>query len=188
MLANRFTVAIDACSLFGALHRNLLLSFASDGFFRPRWSEQTLVELDKALSKRIGKINAQKQVASIKAAFPESVVELTDQAKARLTLPDEDDRHVLAAAIKVRASLIVTDNLKDFPDEVLNEFELESRSTDHFLADTVALNEVEAANSIRKMRKRLDRGALDPNALILKLEKIGLPETAAILTPFRQLI
>jgi predicted nucleic acid-binding protein len=39
-----------------------------------------------------------------------------------LKLPDEKDRHVLAAAIKTNANLIVTNNLKDFPASYLDSF------------------------------------------------------------------
>jgi predicted nucleic acid-binding protein len=51
-----------------------------------------------------------------------------------LTLPDPDDRHVLAAAIRCGADVIVTFNVKDFPDDALKPFGIEAQHPDDFLA------------------------------------------------------
>lgn len=52
-----------------------------------------------------------------------------------LDLPDPDDRHVLAAAIKARAQVIVTHNLKDFPPNMLEKWDMEAKSADDFIRD-----------------------------------------------------
>jgi hypothetical protein len=51
-----------------------------------------------------------------------------------LTLPDKDDRHVLAAAIAGKASIIVTYNLDDFPLSVLATYGVEALHPDPFLS------------------------------------------------------
>jgi hypothetical protein len=50
-----------------------------------------------------------------------------------LTLPDVNDRHVLAAAIVARADVIVTYNLKDFPATILEQYGIEAQHPDEFL-------------------------------------------------------
>lgn len=57
-----------------------------------------------------------------------------------LELPDPEDRHVLAAAIRARAQVIVTNNLKDFPNECLAPWDIEPKSADEFVSDQVDLN------------------------------------------------
>lgn len=59
---------------------------------------------------------------------------------AGLELPDPDDRHVLAAAIRARAQVIVTNNLKDFPHEQLAQWDIEPKSADEFVSDQIDLN------------------------------------------------
>ncbi|AAL45988.1 PIN domain-containing protein (plasmid) [Agrobacterium fabrum] len=66
---------------------------------------------------------------------PEAVVADYHPLIADLTLPDPDDRHVLAAAISARASVIVTWNLKDFPARDLLAHGVTSKSPDDFLTD-----------------------------------------------------
>lgn len=73
--ADRFTALIDACVLGGALRRNLLLSLADAGLFRPRWSVRILDETQKAISKITnGQTDGSHQREAIEAAFPEAIV------------------------------------------------------------------------------------------------------------------
>jgi hypothetical protein len=49
----------------------------------------------------------------------------------------------MAAALKVQAQVIVTNNLKHFPSEVLSPWGLESKQPDDFLMDQSSLDAVE---------------------------------------------
>ncbi len=60
-------------------------------------------------------------------AFPDAIVEKYESLISSFQLPDEDDCHVLAAAVRCNADVIVTSNLKDFPEKYLNEFEIEAQ-------------------------------------------------------------
>ncbi|MEO0593926.1 MAG: hypothetical protein AAFZ38_10125 [Myxococcota bacterium] len=68
--------------------------------------------------------------------FPESLVEGYQPLTTILNLPDANDRHVLAAAIRCGAQHIVTENLKDFPNGYLEQFGVEPISADEFLSRT----------------------------------------------------
>ena len=119
MFANKFTVLADACSLFLPLCRNLLLSLAEAEFFRIRWSAQILDEVKRAIARSYdrkgvtdGEARARKARGSMEAAFEEAAVEEFDFLIGSLpALPDPNDGHVIAAAIKTRADVIVTDSL-----------------------------------------------------------------------------
>lgn len=189
MFANRFTVVLDANVLGPALPRNLTLSLAREGLLRPRWSAEVLHEVQRFILKRTGdEQKAKRQTEIIHTAFPEGLVDLSSEAIRRLVLPDQDDRHVLAAAIKAKAQLIVTDNLKDFPQEVLADFELEAVSADKFLVDTMDLFPHETIDAVRTMRLRLKNPTLDAASLILKCERSRLLETASWLSAHQNLI
>jgi len=121
--ADRFTALLDACVIGGALRRNMLLSLAEAGLFRPRWSSRILDETQKAIFQITkGETDGARQRAAIEAAFPEALVTGYEIFEEKLALPDPDDNHLLAAAIATSASVIVTDNLADFPSEALDEY------------------------------------------------------------------
>ncbi|MEL6877494.1 MAG: PIN domain-containing protein [Pseudomonadota bacterium] len=196
MFANRYTALVDACSLVGALRRNFLLSLAEEEFFRLRWSPQILEEAERALARLFDerRLNdssklAAKQIATMSNAFPEAIVEDWDMLLSLGSgLPDPDDAHVLAAAVKVQAQTIVTENIKDFPKSVLNPLNLEPRTADDFIADTISLDEARAIQAIRRMRNRLKRPEKSPDALLRDCEAHGLIATADQLRPFVDLI
>lgn len=192
LFADRFTVVLDTNVLVGALMRNMILSLAEAGLFRPRWSETTPCEEFERTLLRIAPAftpeNAASRRARIEQAFPEGLVVVDTALMAALRLPDPDDRHVLAAAIQARAALIVTENLRDFPLDCLAAHEIKAIGADDFLADCMDLAGPEAIAVLRRMRARFRRPELDAEALLLKMEQLGLTQTATMLAPFRALL
>ena len=189
MFANRFTALVDACTLAGALKRNLLLTLAEAEFFRLRWSVPIMDETQRAIEKILHEKGvpdaadrARRARASMEDAFEEAMVSDFEQfLPACLGLPDPGDAHVVAAAMKTQAAMIVTDNLKDFPDAYLHALNIEVRSADAFIADTIALDPGRAVAAIRMMRERFKKPEKTAELLLLDMEALGLVETVDIL-------
>jgi hypothetical protein len=126
MFANRFTVVVDACSLFSPLTRNLLLSLAEAEFFRLRWSTEILGEVERAIARSYAKlgvddgaVGAARARSAMERAFEEATVTGYKELLSRSgELSDPNDAHVIAAALKTRPS--VTENLRHFPTLILN--------------------------------------------------------------------
>ena len=184
MFANRFTAFVDACSLVSPLRRNLLLSLAEGEFFRLRWSARVL-EVEHAITRSYAKKEvedgaerAAKARRAMERAFEEAVVSGYEDLQPGLgELPDANDAHVIAAAVKTRASVIVTENLRDFPERILKPLDLEAKTADEFIADTVDLDIGWAIPIIRRMRERLKRPEKTAEALLLAMEASGLTHT-----------
>ena len=127
--ADRFTALLDACVLGGALRRNMLLSLAEAGLFRPRWSSRILDETQKAITQITkGETDGSRQRAAIEAAFPEALVTGYEIFEGKLALPDPNDNHVLAAAIDAaspegdpRPRLVMTPRGKPLTQERVRE-------------------------------------------------------------------
>ena len=189
MFTNRYTAFFDACALVGALQRNLLLTLAEAEFFRVRWSRTVLDETQAAIeafaSKKGDPNPAQAATharTSMETAFEDAMVEdFEDFLAVCGELPDQKDAHVVAAALKTKADVIVTDNLKDFPVKQLTILGLDVRAADEFIADTIMLDEGRAVPAIRRMRERLRRPELTADKLLLRMEEIGLTETVDVL-------
>lgn len=190
MFANRYTAVIDACSLVSVWRRNLLLTLAEAEFFRVRWSAEILDETKNALAKLHGSRGhedaierAERAIASMCQAFPEAeVFGYQNLVAACNNLPDPNDRHVLAASLRTQAQAIVTENLNDFPNELLSELGLEARSADDFIADTIALDEGRAVAAIRQMRERFKNPEMSAENMLRAMEAHSLTETASILS------
>lgn len=192
MFANRFTVFVDACVLAGALKRNLVLSLAEAEFCRLRWSRAVLDETEKAISHILARKGdpspddrARKSRMAMEAAFEEAEVSDFNAFEAACAgLPDQGDIHVLAAALKTRADVLVTENLKDFPVGIVADLGIEVKSADDFIADTIELDPGRAVAAIKRMRKRLRRPELDAEDLINAMDAAGLTESVNALQPY----
>ncbi|MBO6808830.1 PIN domain-containing protein [Thalassospira sp.] len=185
--ADHFTALLDACVLADAFKRNLLLSLARAELFRPRWSPQILDETERAILKITkGEADGTKQRAAIERAFRDACVTGYDAPISAVSLPDPDDRHVLAAAIHTNAQVLVTDNLKDFPPSELAKFGVELKSPDEFIADTITLHEQTAFGALKAMRVRYQNPALTTDKIIQFAESRGLMTTALLLKEYEQ--
>ena len=116
----------------------------------------------------------------MKEAFPEAWVEGHEYLIPSLALPDDNDRHVLAAAIVAGAQHIVTENLKDVPAESLELYDMEAVSADTFLESTFELYPTEAMAALRTMRQAYSNPAMTPGEFVRDLMRAGLVKTAAL--------
>ncbi len=185
--SGRPIAALDACVLGGALRRNILLSLAEADLFRPKWSARILEETQKAISKMTkSKTDGSRQREKIEDAFPEALVTEYESLEKDLNLPDADDRHVLAAAIKASASVIVTDNLVHFPVKALRPYALKAMSANDFIIEMVEFDLPRDLLALERMRRRFKKPMMSKADLIHKTKAQGLPGVAAILSEYRQ--
>jgi predicted nucleic acid-binding protein len=142
-LDNEYSAILDACVLAPMPLCDTLLRCAEDpALYRVLWSEQTLDEVDRTLQK-FGYTDeqAKRRLRKMREAFPEASVSVPQSLLSSVSgIPDPDDRHVAAAAIHVHAQVIVTANLKHFPQEVLAPHNILVHSPDGFLVHQFHLN------------------------------------------------
>ncbi len=97
---------------------DLLFWFARYDLYTPKWSKHIFDEwADVMRRKGLSETDISKGTDKANQAFPDALVENYEPLISGLELPDEKDNHVLAAAIKTNANVIVTNNLKDFPND-----------------------------------------------------------------------
>lgn len=105
-----------------------------------------------------------------------------------LTLPDPDDRHVLAAAIRSGSDVIVTYNLKDFPADVLGKFGIEAQHPDEFIMHLVDLAPNVVCAAVKRQRQNLKNPPKSVDELLDALEQQSLPQTVGTLRTFSELL
>lgn len=154
----RAIVLLDACVLVPQRLSSLLLTFAEEGLFAPRWSEQILAETERALTKKLGVSTdrANRRVTAMCDAFPEASVHGFETLQRDLTCHPKD-RHVLAAAIATGAETLVTINVKDFPDEACAPHDVAVTDPDVFLLGLLAQDERACATAVEREAIRMRR-------------------------------
>lgn len=103
-------------------------------------------------------------------------------------LPDKNDRHVVAAAIHTRAEAIITFNLKDFPSDTLEQFNLKAIHPDEFITDLIDLNSSAVIEAARAHRKGLKNPPLNTDSYIDCLLKQQLPQSVSRLRKFKLML
>lgn len=175
----RFTAVLDTNVVYPVISRDLLLWFAHYDLYTPKWSKQIFKEWRRVMvEKGIPDEDADNRIQRANDAFPDALVTNYERLIQQLELPDEDDRHILAAAIKTNANLIVTNNLKDFPEAYLQSFGLSAKNADDFLTDVIDLNQKQALDAFKEMVLNKRNPPLDEYEVLTQLRKIGLTDTA----------
>ena len=128
-------VLLDTCALVPGSVRQILLEAASADLFIPLWSDKIFEEWQFVASKSSEQDSEaiKIEILLIKDKWRNSLVPRDRALEDTLFLPDSDDRHVLAAALVGKAEVLLTNNLKDFPERILSEYGLIRKSIDSFL-------------------------------------------------------
>ena len=153
-----FTAVYDACVLYPAPLRDFLMWLGLSGRFRARWSAEIHDEWKRNVLRNRPDLTAEQLDRTsqlMDRAIPDALVTGHEVLIHGLTLPDLDDRHVLAAAIRCHASVIVTFNEKDFPAEVLHSFGLEAQHPDVFVENLFDLDQAAVVAAEQRQRKQL---------------------------------
>lgn len=181
-VADRFVVILDANVLYPFRVRDALLRFAEAGLYRARWSTSILKEwVDSLLGDKPHlAASIESQLKAMETVFPEALVTGYFDLIDSLVLPDPDDRHVLAAAIRCGAQQIVTENLKDFPATALDPWGVEAVNADTFLAGTFELYPAEATSALRRMRRSYSKPSMTVSEFLLDLTSNELVKTAGM--------
>lgn len=186
-----FTVLYDACVLYPAPLRDLLVRLAYTGAFRARWTQHIHEEwIRNALrnNPRLTRERLEATASKMNAAIMDSLVSDYEPLIAGLELPDVNDRHVLAAAIKGQAEVIVTFNLKDFPERYLQPFNIWAQHPDEFISHLIDLSPATVLLAAKQQRAALKNPPRTVDEFLDTLLRQQLPRTAAFLKERKDLI
>lgn len=175
------TIFCDACILYPAPIRDLLMECALNDLIQLKWSHRVLNEwIDNLIRNRpdLNRERLEKTKEDMINAVLDSIVENYEEKEKELELPDENDRHVLAAAIASKSKLIVTANLKDFPQEYLSLFHIKSCHPDDLFLSLSKRNEHDFITSVKVCYQKLRNPPQPFDQYIVNLkDKCKLPKT-----------
>ncbi|GAB3435812.1 PIN domain-containing protein [Actinophytocola sediminis] len=145
-----FAALLDACVLIPIKLTDILLRLAEANTYRPLWSQDVLDEVERNLPKvGVTSTNARKRVQQMRDTFPDALV-TGYEALIPAMLTDQKDRHVLAAAVRADAAVIVTANLRDFPPAALKPYDIDAVHPDDFLLDQLDLYPAQTNRCVRE--------------------------------------
>lgn len=178
---NDVTAVLDACVLYPAQLRDLLMRLAVFDAFRARWTETIHDEWIRNVLKDREDLTLE-QLTRTRTLMDkharEPLVEGYESLIETLELPDADDRHVLAAAIHAQADFIVTFNLRDFPDEKLAPFGIEPVHPDAFIVSLIEEDEQRVLHTAKNHLQSLKNPPKTIDEYLTDLHNSGLEETA----------
>ena len=161
------------------------------GLYQPKWSRDIHNEWCRSLlenRKDIKSETLERTVELMNLALPDANITGYKYLIEGLTLPDIDDRHILATAIRAKAEVIVTLNQKDFPIEFLTPFNIEALHPDEFISDLFDLNHALALEAVRRQRHSLRHPPMTVEDFLAMLLKQGLTKTVKALEEYKFVI
>lgn len=186
-----FTAVYDACVLYPAPLRDFLMWLALSGRFRARWTLEIHQEWKRNLLKNRPDLKAEQLDRTsdlMDQAIPDACVTGYENLIEGLSLPDANDRHVLAAAIRCSASVIVTFNQKDFPASKLDEFGIEAQHPDEFVDNLFDLDPAAVVAAAQRQRQQLKMPPMDVDPYLELLMRQGLVQSVKALNQYRAIL
>lgn len=181
--STRFVVILDACVLYPAPVRDILLNLAEQELYSPKWSNiiedewirNLLVNRPDLIRK-----NLDRTIQAMNNAFPDAMVDSFEDLIESIELPDIDDRHVVAAGIVSESDLIVTFNLKDFPQNYLDQFDITVIDPDSFICGLYEMNKEKVIQGFENQLESLRNPPKTKDELKSTLKKCGLSKSSML--------
>jgi hypothetical protein len=186
-----FTALLDSNVLYSLTRTDICLQVARSGLFRARWSADIHAEWMRNLSSNRpdldpGKIARRRD--AMDASLLDPVVSGYEPLIAGLTAINPSDRHVLAAAIQGACGVIVTENLKHFPQTALSPHGIEAQHPDVFLSHQLTLDSLRFIAAVKQVRGRMKHPPCNVDEYLSRLRKAKLTLVADALEASRSLI
>lgn len=173
---------LDANVLYSSLLRDLFLRLAVEGTCAVHWSPEVQAEWKRHLvAAGYDPVVLDRTQARMNAAFPHAQVTGYEDDLGQFDLPDPADRHVLAAALKCGAGLLVTFNLKDFPADVLEKFGVVALHPDALLVRLLTESPDGSLSALQTLSASFKAPPMSVLDIGNALEKLLLPKSARIL-------
>lgn len=177
----------DACVLYPAPLRDLLMHLALTGLYQAKWTTSIQAEWTRNVLKARPDLTMrqlQRTRDLMDSNVAECLVEAFEHLIPALELPDPNDRHVLAAAIHCHADVVVTFNLADFPGRTLSPFGIKAQNPDDFVVRLLRVTPEPVCAAIRRQRQSLHKPKRTATELLLTIHNQGLVQTAEQLRDF----
>jgi predicted nucleic acid-binding protein len=176
----RFPGFLDTCSIFPAYLCDTLLRLAEAGTYRPLWSAGVLEELKRNLAEERGLSSeaVTHRISEMRRAFPDAEASGYDTLIDAMTC-DPKDRHVLAAAVRGGAEVLVTFNTSDFPPKSTGDFDIAVVHPDDFLLDQLDLYPGLTVAALRAQAESYRSPAMTIEDLLGRLAAAGAPRFAS---------
>ncbi|MGH3983386.1 MAG: PIN domain-containing protein [Pseudonocardiaceae bacterium] len=168
-----FRALLDTCVLFKPLVCDTLLCIAEEHLFQPLWSEDILDELRRSLLRYgVAKAGVDHRIGQMVDHFPGAMV-TGHHYLINAMMNHPKDRHVLAAAVRGGADLIVTQNTNDFPMGSVAPYDVEVTNQDSFLLDQLDLNRSAVRRALTRQVSRYRRQPRTVDELLVALGGAG---------------
>ena len=175
---------LDASVLYPVSLRNLLMRLALDSLYQAQWSAAVHEEWIRAVLRDNPHIPATRLHAlrdAMDERIDDAVVTGYEHLIETLALPDPNDRHVLAAAIVGQDNVIVTRNLRDFPDAALAPYKVQAMHPDQFIRHLIDVAPANVVEVVREQQASLTNPPVSMPELLALFERLDLVETVAAL-------
>jgi predicted nucleic acid-binding protein len=181
-----FVAFLDACVLYPACLRDVLLTVAEAGICQIRWSDEVLGEMERNIAKRTTAQSVKEAAAGAKYTrnemermFPEAMVPRASYDRLIPVMTnDAKDRHVLAAAVAARADVLVTFNTRHFRSEACQPYIVDVQDPDTFLMHQFELDPDGFLNGLQFLAEQRSRPPMDTVGGILTALQRSVPRFA----------
>lgn len=173
-------VLYDACVLYSAPLRDLLMHLAMTDLYQAKWTNEIHNEwIRNVLANRpdLKPSQLKRTRQLMDQCVQDCLIDGYEHLINQLRLPDPHDHHVLAAAIYSSSSIILTYNLKDFPEKILSKYQIIAQHPDKFIAQLLSIEPYTICSAIKRLRLTLKNPPLTVKSYLEILEKQALPNT-----------